>query len=658
MSPSGHDTKKQLDYVEKDKIILVGNPNVGKSVIFGLLTGKYVTVSNYPGTTVEVSRAFSKFGKKKYLVIDTPGTNSLIPQSEDEKVTRDILLEEEAEVVVQVADSKNLRRGLSISLQLAEMDIPFILDINMIDEAKSRGIYIDVKKLSEILGTEVIPTVATRRSGINTLVKSISAPGKPKVTVDYGDKLESGIKNIQELVAGAKPVSRSVAIMFLAGEHGIEDWFSSKYGAAALDKATEIRQKLETGYSRHLSYLINKRRMAKVDEILKEVQTKDEKYRSHSFAQTFGRLSMHPVWGIPILLAVLYITFKIVGQFGAGTCVDFLESVVFGEYVNPFATKIVNSLTDSQLIREFLVGEYGIFTMAFTYAIAIVLPIVGFFFLIFGLMEDSGYMPRLAIMVNRIFKMIGLNGTAVLPMVLGLGCATMATLTARILPSKKERVIVTLLLALAIPCSAQLGVIFGETSMISPWATVLWVCVILFVIFIVGYVSSIVIPGKKSDFILETPPIRMPKFSNIVIKTFARLEWYLKEAVPLFMLGTIILFTLDKAGALVWIQDAAAPLVVKMLGLPKEAAGAFVMGFLRRDYAAVLVIKEGNLNPVQMLVALVTITLFVPCIANMFIMIKERGLKVAAIIVSFIFVFAFLFGGLFNFILHALKVTL
>ena len=658
MSPSGHDTKKQLDYVEKDKIILVGNPNVGKSVIFGLLTGKYVTVSNYPGTTVEVSRAFSRFGKKKYLVIDTPGTNSLIPQSEDEKVTRDILLEEEAEIVVQVADSKNLRRGLSISLQLSEMELPFILDINMIDEARSRGIYIDDKKLSQILGIEVVPTVATRRQGINQLVKSISTPAKPNISVDYGDNIESGIHDIQDLVSEKENITRMVAIMFLAGEHGIEEWFSNRFGRNALEKAEVIRNSLQAVYSSPLSYMINKRRTTKVDEILKEVQTKDERTKEHNIAQIFGRLSMHPIWGIPILLAVLYLTYKIVGEFGAGTCVDFLYKGIFNEYINPFFKDIVNSLTDNQVIRNFFIGEFGIFTMAFTYAIAIVLPIVGFFFLIFGIMEDSGYMPRLAIMVNRIFKIIGLNGTAVLPMVLGLGCATMATLTARILPSKKERIIVTLLLALAIPCSAQLGVIFGETSRISRLATILWLIVVISVIFIVGYLSSIVIPGKKSDFILETPPIRMPKFTNILIKTFARIEWYLKEAVPLFLLGSIILFTLKEIGALTMIQDAAEPLVVKMLGLPKEATEAFIMGFLRRDYAVVLAAETGGLNKVQMLVALVTITLFVPCIANMFIMIKERGIKTAALIVSFIFIFAFLFGGLFNFILHAFKVTL
>ncbi|MFC1868283.1 ferrous iron transport protein B [Thermodesulfobacteriota bacterium] len=652
-----HDTKKELDYKDKDTIVLVGNPNVGKSVIFGLLTGKYVTVSNYPGTTVEISRAISSFNKEKRLIIDTPGTNSLIPQSEDERVTRDILIKEKPKMVVQVADSKNLRRSLSLSLQLSELDIPFILDLNMVDEARSRGIYVDQKKLADKLGIEVVPTVATRRKGINALIRCISNPRKSSVTISYGPQIEEGIKRITDLFPTPNAFLRSIAMMFLAGEDGIAEWIALRVDSDAITKMRLIRDELQSQYSKPLSYVINQRRMEKVDEILEGVQSVDELKKGRDISQALGRWSMHPVWGVPILLVVLYLAYKIVGEFGAGICVDFLEGVVFGEYINPFLIKVINSLIPVEFIKDLLIGEYGLITIAITYAIAIVLPIVGFFFLIFGLMEDSGYLPRLAIMVNKIFKTIGLNGTAVLPMVLGLGCATMATLTTRILPSKKERIIVTLLLALAVPCSAQLGVIFGETSMISLKATLIWACVIIGVIFVVGFFSSLVIPGVRSDFILETPPIRMPKISNILIKTLARLEWYLKEAVPLFMLGTFILFCLNKAGFLGVIENAAAPVVVNLLGLPKEAAGAFIMGFLRRDYAAVLVAREGNLDPIQMLVALVTITLFVPCIANLFVMIKERGMKTALFIVVFIFAFAFLFGGLFNFTLRYMEVS-
>jgi ferrous iron transport protein B len=658
MHNHGHDAKKELDYKGKEKIVLVGNPNVGKSVIFGLLTGKYVTVSNYPGTTVEVSRALSTFNKKKALIIDTPGTNSLIPQSEDERVTRDILLKEQPEVVVQVADSKNMRRSLSLSLQLSEMEVPFVLDLNMIDEARSRGIYIDQKKLAHMLGVEVVPTVATRRQGIGKLIDSISAPRKSSVTVPYESEIEEAIKGIMDLIPKTHVSNRSIAVMFLANEIGIEEWLASRINPEVMEKVKSIREALQLRKARPVSYIINQQRMAKVDDILEDVLSVEEQKRGGNLSHALGRWAMHPIWGIPILLVVLYLTYKIVGEFGAGTSVDFLESIIFGEYINPFLIKIINFLIPIELIRELLIGDYGLITMALTYAVAIVLPIVGFFFLIFGLMEDSGYLPRLAIMVNKIFKVMGLNGTAVLPMVLGLGCDTMATLTARILPGKRERIIVTLLLALAVPCSAQLGVIFGGTATISPMATLIWAGVIVGVIFVVGFFTSLVLPGTGSDFILETPPIRLPKISNIIVKTLARLEWYLKEAVPLFMLGTFILFGLQKLGLLGVIENAAAPVVVNLLGLPKEAAGAFVMGFLRRDYAAVLIVKGGNLDPIQMLVALVTITLFVPCIANFFIMIKERGLKTALLIVAFIFTFAFLFGGAFNYVLRYLEVSL
>ena len=658
MHNHGHDAKKELDYKGKEKIVLVGNPNVGKSVIFGLLTGKYVTVSNYPGTTVEVSRAFSTFNKKKALIIDTPGTNSLIPQSEDERVTRDILLKKQPEVVVQVADSKNIRRSLSLSLQLSEMGVPFVLDLNMVDEARSRGIYIDQKKLADILGVEVIPTVATRRQGIGRLIDSISNPRKSSVTVPYESGIEEAIKGITGLIPKTHVSSRSIAVMFLANEAGIEEWLASRIDPGVMERARSIREALQSRRAKQVGYIINRQRMAKVDDILEGVLSVEEQKRGRNLSQSLGRWTMHPVWGVPILLVVLYLTYKIVGEFGAGTSVDFLEGIVFGEYINPFLIKVINFLVPIELIRELLIGDYGLITMALTYAVAIVLPIVGFFFLIFGLMEDSGYLPRLAIMVNKVFKVMGLNGTAVLPMILGLGCDTMATLTARILPSKRERIIVTLLLALAVPCSAQLGIIFGGTATISPTATLIWAGVIVGVIFVVGFFASLVLPGTGSDFILETPPIRLPKISNIAVKTLARLEWYLKEAVPFFMLGTFILFCLKKLGLLGVIENAAAPVVVNLLGLPKEAAGAFVMGFLRRDYAAVLIVKGGNLDPIQMLVALVTITLFVPCIANFFIMIKERGLKTALLIVVFIFAFAFLFGGIFNFALRYLEVSL
>jgi ferrous iron transport protein B len=299
--------------------------------------------------------------------------------------------------------------------------------------------------------------------------------------------------------------------------------------------------------------------------------------------------------------------------------------------------------------------------MALTYAIAIVLPIVGTFFLFFGLLEDSGYLPRLAVMVNRGFRLMGLSGKAVLPMVLGLGCDTMATLTARILETEKDRILTTLLLSLAIPCSAQLGVILGMLGSLSLWASFVWAGTVLGVMILVGYLASKVIPGSSSDFIMELVPLRVPQISNILIKTAARMEWYLREALPLFVIGTAFLFVSDKLGLLGLIERLASPLIVWALGLPAKATEAFIVGFLRRDYGAAglyVLAKTGQMDHVQILVSLVTMTLFVPCIAQFLVTVKERGWKTTVLMAAFIFPFAILVGTILHFLLRHLRVSL
>jgi len=290
-------------------------------------------------------------------------------------------------------------------------------------------------------------------------------------------------------------------------------------------------------------------------------------------------------------------------------------------------------------------------TMGLTYAIAIVLPVVTFFFLIFGVLEDTGYLPRLSVMANKIFRAMGLSGKAVLPMVLGLGCDTMATLTARILDTRKERIIATLLLALAVPCSAQLGVILGILGEMSGTSFAIYVGVVLMQLFLVGFLAGKILPGEKSDFVFDIPPFRIPKIGNLLAKTLYRLEWYLKEAVPLFLLGTCILYVLDKSHMLAAIERVTRPVVTSFLGLPEKATQAFVMGFLRRDYGAAGIndlFDNNMLNTAQVLISLVVITLFVPCIANVFVIVKEQGLRKAVSIVSFVFVYAILVGGALN----------
>ena len=329
--------------------------------------------------------------------------------------------------------------------------------------------------------------------------------------------------------------------------------------------------------------------------------------------------------------------------------VGWLENDLFGEIINPWVSETVYRLVPLPLVAEFLVGEFGLWTMGMTYALALILPIVTTFFLAFGVLEDSGYLPRLAALSNRLFQSLGLNGKAVLPMVLGLGCVTMATLTTRVLESKRERLLVTLLLALAVPCSAQLGVVLGMLAGISLSATLIWSGVVLLVLLVVGWLAARLVPGERTHLLVELPPMRWPQFSNVALKTLARLEWYTKEVIPLFLIGAGIMFALDQTGILDKTIALSQPLVTGWLGLPPQASTAFLMGFLRRDFGATglfVMESQGMLSPSQVVVAMVTVTLFIPCIASVMMIAKERGGRAALGIVLLIIPLAFLVGGL------------
>lgn len=673
-----------------ERLILVGNPNVGKSVLFGRFTGRYVTVSNYPGTTVEITLGRGSVDDREVEVIDTPGTNGLIPQSEDEKVARDILLDSPGANILQVGDLKNLRRTLLLSVQLAEAGIPFTLCLNMSDEAQELGIEVDTKRLEKELGVSVLATSALRKWNLERLKSEAVDTRLATATVEYHPAIESGITRITALLPDDLPVSRrAVATWILAGDDTLIPFLSAHLDDESLSAFDEIRREAQKAAPAELPFLINRDRLSAVDRIVDRVYTAPE-LTSGGVRDWLGSVSMHPVWGFPVLIGVLWFAYWFVGVLGAGDLVDFFESTIFNTWLNPLVISVFDAIfqfphehvvsegvlsaeyqplpgesglpeTLSKFMHDLFVGPYGIVTMALTYAIAIVLPVVVTFFIFFGLLEDSGYLPRLAVMLNRLFRVMGLNGKAVLPMVLGLGCDTMATLTTRVLETRKERVIVTLLLALGVPCSAQLGVIMAMLGALSMKATLIWLGVVVGTILFIGYLTSKIVPGKSSEFIMELPPIRVPKVSNILVKVMARLEWYLKEAVPLFIIGTLVLYFFDLTGLLVVFQKAISPLVVGMLSLPTEAANAFLIGFLRRDYGAAglfMMQRAGNLDAIQTVVSLVVITLFIPCIANFFMMIKERGWKPAFLMTAFIIPYAFGIGWLLDSVLRGLNVNL
>jgi ferrous iron transport protein B len=644
-------------------IVLVGNPNVGKSALFGALTGRYVTVSNYPGTTVEIASGAIKLDGDRVELRDTPGTNSFTPSSEDEKVTRDILLAARPRAVVVVGDAKNLDRTILLALQLCEMSVPAVLCLNMMDEAQARGIAIDAARLEKKLGLDTVGTVATRRQGIPALLDAIGRARSGHAAVEYPEPLRAAAALLAPLMPEAAISGRALALMVLAGDETLAGWLRERVPSETLSSIETIRQRARRAFREPLSYVINQARMRAAWKIASEVsrRTTEGKRSGAVAAARLDRLTIHPVWGIPFLLAALYVAYLFVGKLGAGTLVGLFENVVFGRFINPWVTALVDRTIPWAMLRDLIVGPYGIVTMALTYALALILPIVGTFFIAFGVLEDSGYLPRLAVMVNRVFRKMGLNGKAVLPMMLGLGCDTMATLTTRILETRKERLIVILLLALGVPCSAQLTVVLMMLGSLSFAATAIWLGIVLGVILVVGAAAARVLPGRGSDFVLELPPLRVPRPGNILVKTLARIEWYLKEAVPLFVVGTLILFVADRLKLLGGVERAAEPVLAGVLGLPKETAAAFVIGFLRRDFGAAglyHMAQEGRLTPEQVLVAVVTITLFIPCIANFFMIVKERGWKTGLAIAAFVFPFALAVGGALHWFLRAVPIPL
>ena len=644
------------------KLGIVGNPNVGKSLVFNDLTGGHAVVSNYPGTTVDVTRGKLRAAGCEIQVVDTPGMYSLLPITEEERVARSLLLSEKPDVILQVADARNLERMLSFTLQLTEAGLPLILALNMMDEAESAGVSINVAGLEKELGIPVVATVATSGKGIAELRDKIAAYAPPeepdRTAITYEQGLESTLASIERLCSGHFGLSkRSIALLLLQGDVEIETAVRTR--EPEYTRIEAIVKDARGSYSQPLSYVISLARQREVRNLLGGAVNNGAR-SNRAFAEGLSRAMMRPLTGIPILLVFLYLgLYEFVGVLGAKTLVGFLENTLFGKWINPWATGLVNDVIPWDLWRALFVGQYGIITLGLTYAFALILPIVGTFFVVFSIIEDSGYLPRLAMLMDRVFKKIGLSGRAVIPMVLGFGCDTMATIVTRTQETKRERVLATLLLALAIPCSAQLGVIFailsGNTS-----ALLVWALAVTAVFLVVGFLAAKVIPGDRPSFYMEIPPLRLPRLGNVLSKTLTRLQWYLFEVFPVFVIASVLLWAGNWSGLLDWAGRALTPLVT-FIGLPPQTGPVFLYGFFRRDFGAAGLYQlqaDGVLVGVPLVVAAVTLTLFVPCIAQFSVMWKERGWKTALAIAGFIFPFAFAAGFVLDRLLILMRVSL
>jgi len=643
------------------KVVLVGNPNVGKSCIFNYMSGMYVDVSNFPGTTVSITKSNYK-GKD---IFDTPGIYGVGSFNDEEKVARDIILS--ADVILNVVNTLNLDRDLFLTLQLIDMGKKVSVLLNFSDELKKRKIKIDTQKLSELLGVEVYETAAVDKVGFDKIGEAIEKARTGKQELDLHFMLQQ---------VTAKSIPQCDSLLILEGDESIAQKHKIINGTA------NEREKIYIG------------RRNRVNEIIDIVEHEDSK--KGEIFNLFGRYSLNPKTGIPILLVMLVLVYFFIGDLVSQRIVNFTENKIGKEFFEYNAKSFVGNFTPvdidvvvndnngklvnqklfsfpsgingstklknefelfskqtgaqsdfhfSNPIAKLFFGEFGVVTMTVTYLLFLLLPLVIGFYFVMAMLEDSGYLPRLATMLDRSFNKIGLNGRAVIPIMLGFGCITMANITTRLLGSEREKSIVTAILQFVIPCSAQLAVIAALLSGAGFGPMILYVSVIFTVLIALSTILNKMLPGESSPLLIDLPMIGFPRMRNVLKKTFFRSFGFMKEASFWFFIGALAVGLMDISGILkVW-QNLLAPFTTTWLKLPKEAANAFVMGMVRRDFGAAGLFHM-SLTIMQKTVAIITITLFVPCIAAFVVMLKERGWKEGMIIWFGTWITAFLIGGI------------
>ena len=565
------------------KVLLIGNPNVGKSAIFSRLTGANVIISNYHGTTVEFKKGNLQLKDSSYEIIDVPGTYSLKPTNKAEEVAVDML--KQGDLIINILDSTNLERNLNLTLQLMEKNIPMIIVLNMWDETKHTGIDINNDKLEQILKLPVIPTVAVTGEGIKKLVDSLQLAKKP-----------------------------------------------------------EIKIKTE------------KERWEKIGETIKEVQTTTHKH--HTFLETLSDATIKPLPGAIIALIVISISFFLIRFIGEGL-INYVFDPLFNLYT-PLITSLGNLLTNT-ILHDLLIGNLingqvdylqsmGLLTTGLYVPIAMVLPYVFAFYLILGFLEDFGYLPRLAVLVDNIMHKLGLHGFAIIPVMMGFGCNVPGALATRVLESRKEKFIAATMMAISVPCIAQTAMVFGLVGKhglkgLAP------VFITLFIVgIIIGLILNKLTKGKSPELFMEISPYRIPYLNALLKKLWMRSKSFLKTAVPYMLVGVLIINLLYSLGIIAFVSNVTAPVVVNILGLPKEAVASLIIGFLRKDVAVGALLPLA-LSLKQLIIASVVLTMYFPCVATFTVLIKELGIKDMIKSSIIMIISTLIVGGILNLVL-------
>ncbi|HMA77381.1 MAG TPA: ferrous iron transporter B [Candidatus Krumholzibacteriaceae bacterium] len=575
-----------------DKILLMGNPNVGKSAIFSRLTGAKVIASNYPGTTVELSRGILRVEGKEKEVIDIPGTYTLDPISEAEKVAVTILDEitggdkPENTTVVNVIDSTNLERSLNLTLQLLSREIPVIIALNFWDEAQHTGVNIDKNELERILGVPVVSTCGITGEGIKEFVERIK------------EAKRSGFEFKRE-----------------------EKW-------------------------------------NQIGDIINKTQTLT--HRHHTLLERFGDFSVQPLSGIPMAILVLFLSFQIVRFIGEGL-IEYLFDPLFDRIWLPVMIKLSEIMGSKGILHDILIGKlvdgqidfgesFGMLTTGLYVPIAAVLPYIISFYLALSILEDSGYLPRLAVLIDNAMHRIGLHGFGIMPMILGLGCNVPGALSTRIMETKRERFLSLTIMAISVPCMAQIAMIMGLVGKEGAGALFIVFGTLFAVWFVLGFIMNKIMKGRAPELFIEIPPYRIPYWKALLKKLWMRVFWFVREAIPWVLVGVFTINILYTLGVIEFIGKIFSPLVSGIFGLPDGAVGGLVVGFLRKDVAVGMLVPL-DLKVKQLIIASVVLTMYFPCAATFAVMVKELGVKDMIKSASIMILSTLLVGGMLNLIL-------
>jgi len=571
------------------KLLLIGNPNVGKSVFFSRLTGTQVITSNYPGTTVEFTKGYAMFGKEEFEVIDVPGTYTLAPTCKAEEVACEMLKNSanEGDVIINVVDSTNLERNLTLTLELMEQPVPVIVALNMWDDTKHKGIKIDVEKLEEWLGVPVVTTAAVTGEGFARLASRLNEAKAPKVR-----------------------------------SHTPQD------------------------------------RWKDIGSIIEKIQQLE--HRHHTFLEFIQDLTINPVGGIFFAAMVAYAAFSVIRFIGEGL-ITYIANPVFDKLWLPVLMKLSALMGSGGIVHDIFIGKifngqidyvqsFGVLSTALYVEFAMVLPYIIAFYFVLGILEDSGYLPRLAILMDNLMHRIGLHGFAIIPTLLAFGCNVPGILATRVLESKRERFIASTLISIGIPCAALQAMIIGVLGKhgIVPMLTVYGV--LAFSWFILGFILNRLTPGFSPELLIEIPPYRMPQVTVLMKKTWWRIRQFIVEALPVVMGGVLVVNILYILGVFNAIAGLTAPVITGLLGLPKEAITPIVIGFLRKDIAVGMLVPL-SLSVKQLIISCVVLSMFFPCVATFTIMWKELGWKDMAKATGIMIVSSIIAGAILNLIL-------